>query len=158
MNDPTFSWIQFGADLAVAIIGSFIAILGALWVANRTFRRDIEEQRRRSFIALVIEFNGNMESIGYMLNDPAIMFPLECRVLDQAIVHLEVVPPHVGAMVQDAAIVITRFNASDPLSVEALKAVRTPLHNALVALARFLKGDTSLPSEWVQWASEKAEA
>jgi hypothetical protein len=157
MSDPAFSRIQLVTDLAVTTVGSFIAVVGALLVANSTFRRDIREERRRSFLALMVEFDGNLEAIEYMVNDPTIMFPLEHHVLDQAIEHVEVVPTHVGKMIQEAAMFIARFNASNPLNLEALVQVRIPLHNAEVARARFLKGDTSLPPEWLLWAGEEAE-
>jgi len=144
VSDPAFSWAQLGADLVVTVVGSFLAIWGALWVANRTFQRDIETIRKRALFLLLAEFAQNDLAITQMLENPQDMFPLERYALDKALPDIEIVPAQVGVMIQRVAMLIARYNATDPPNLDALRDVRTPLRCAGHLIARHQKGSAFL--------------
>src|SRR5215217_5392441 len=103
----TCPWGQTCSDLVVTVVGSGIAVIGALWIAERTFKRDLEQERldrvednlkrqrerqeeekmvhERLLVALLSETQLNIEAIKKMSRDAKRQFPLRRDALDQSL-------------------------------------------------------------------------
>ena len=140
LNDSMFSPAQFITDLVVAIVGSGIAVWGALWIADRTFRRDIAQERAdrieedekreqqererlerlaeeeytadmRSLEAVLAEIKLNMRSIDYMKKHPATLFPLRLDAFGLYLPRLVTLPDTVAEAIQESVMLVDRYNA-----------------------------------------------
>lgn len=139
MAGPTFSWIQFAAAIAVAMVSATLIVSGTLWSARRTFERNIERERRVWLFAVLAELNLDRHAAAQMRDEPSLAFPLERGVLDQAISHLADVPPQVIVAIQRAALFIGRYNAAPAHETALLDDVIAPLEDAALAVADYLR-------------------
>jgi hypothetical protein len=141
VNGAEFSFAQFLTALLVAVIGSSVVVVGAIWTAHRTFERNRQQERQAWLFAVLAELNLNLREIQQMHQAPSRLFPLERAALDQSIAHLGYLPPQVGLALQEAALFIRRFNATTPLDNGVMDDVVTPLHEAVEAIALYMRGE-----------------
>jgi hypothetical protein len=141
VNPQEFSWTLFVGDLLIAIVGSGIAVWGALWIADRTFRREVEQEREdrnaederrrqdehkrqetlgreaqavemRSLEAVLVEIKLNMRSIDFIFHNPAAPFPLRLDAYSLYLPRMVTLPDTVAEAIQEAVMMVDRYNAS----------------------------------------------
>jgi hypothetical protein len=136
-----FSWTQFTADLVIVIVGSGIAIWGALIIADRTFKRDVQQDREdrkledekrreeererlenlsreehaaamRSIEAVLAEIKLNMRSIDFMREHSASPFPLRLDAYTLFLPQLVNLPDTLAESIQGAVMMVDRYNST----------------------------------------------
>jgi hypothetical protein len=175
VNPSEFSWWQqFLLDLIVAIAGSAVAIWGALWIFRRDLaeeervRKDEDEKRRkeanaerlqrrddeheagqRLLIAVLTEMKLNIRSIDYMSEHPPVMFPLRLDAYGLYMPHLQGLPDNVAESIQEAVMLIDRYNAlnlhSEEYRLAAAKEARAALNRAGHEIADYFQPERAHP-------------
>jgi hypothetical protein len=164
-SDMECPWGQFCSDLLVAASGSIVAVLGALWIAERTFKRDVDQERRdrteerrqreredqeadqesrqKILVAVLNECKLNRHAITLMGRDEAHQFPLRREALDQGLALIGSLPSDVTKEMQRLSLFVDRYNTLDRnltsrFRLATLMEVNEPLVNLELRLSEQL--------------------